>query len=70
MTCLVLVPGAENIERVLFTIIQGAVEFPDPIAQKTCFIILTRLVELWGASPHRDLGSGSGKPLGLICMRF
>uniref|UniRef100_A0A3B5LXE0 Exportin-T n=1 Tax=Xiphophorus couchianus TaxID=32473 RepID=A0A3B5LXE0_9TELE len=40
--------GAENIERVLFTIIQGAVEFPDPIAQKTCFIILTRLVELWG----------------------
>uniref|UniRef100_A0A8C1MPM9 Exportin-T n=1 Tax=Cyprinus carpio TaxID=7962 RepID=A0A8C1MPM9_CYPCA len=40
--------GAENIERVLFTIIQGAVDFPDPIAQKTCFIILSRLVELWG----------------------
>uniref|UniRef100_A0A8C2D587 Exportin-T n=1 Tax=Cyprinus carpio TaxID=7962 RepID=A0A8C2D587_CYPCA len=38
----------ENIERVLFTIIQGAVDFPDPIAQKTCFIILSRLVELWG----------------------
>uniref|UniRef100_A0A4W6F3H4 Exportin-T n=1 Tax=Lates calcarifer TaxID=8187 RepID=A0A4W6F3H4_LATCA len=40
--------GAENIERVVFTIIQGAVDFPDPIAQKTCFIILSRLVELWG----------------------
>lgn len=47
--CVVFSPsGAENIERVLFTIIQGAVDFPDPIAQKTCFIILSRLVELWG----------------------
>lgn len=35
-------------ERILFTIIQGAVEYPDPIAQKTCFIILSKLVELWG----------------------
>uniref|UniRef100_A0A8C7KBF9 Exportin-T n=1 Tax=Oncorhynchus kisutch TaxID=8019 RepID=A0A8C7KBF9_ONCKI len=40
--------GVENVERVLFTIIQGAVDFPDPIAQKTCFIILSKLVELWG----------------------
>ncbi|XP_064417764.1 exportin-T isoform X1 [Latimeria chalumnae] len=40
--------GVENVERVLFTVIQGAVEFPDPIAQKTCFIILSKLVELWG----------------------
>ncbi|KAM9704893.1 exportin-T isoform 2-T2 [Menidia menidia] len=40
--------GAENMERVLFTIIQGAVDFPDPVAQKTCFIILSKLVELWG----------------------
>lgn len=37
-------------ERIVFTIIQGAVDFPDPIAQKTCFIILTKLVELWGES--------------------
>lgn len=35
-------------ERVVFTIIQGAVDFPDPVAQKTCFIILSKLVELWG----------------------
>ncbi|XP_057596480.1 exportin-T isoform X6 [Hippopotamus amphibius kiboko] len=40
--------GAENVERVLITVIQGAVEYPDPIAQKTCFIILSKLVELWG----------------------
>ncbi|XP_057710617.1 exportin-T isoform X2 [Corythoichthys intestinalis] len=40
--------GAENVERVVFTIIQGAVDFPDPVAQKTCFAILARLVELWG----------------------
>ncbi|KAJ4922827.1 hypothetical protein JOQ06_006491 [Pogonophryne albipinna] len=40
--------GAENIERVVFTIIQGAVDFPDPIAQKSCFITLSKLVELWG----------------------
>ena len=51
----VLVSGAENIERVLFTIIQGAVDFPDPIAQKTCFIILSKLVELWGESETRLL---------------
>ncbi|KAK9975519.1 hypothetical protein ABG768_020773 [Culter alburnus] len=47
-TDLLCLAGAENIERVLFTIIQGAVDFPDPVAQKTCFIILSRLVELWG----------------------
>ena len=40
--------GAENVERVLVTVIQGAVEYPDPIAQKTYFIILSKLVELWG----------------------
>ncbi|XP_073411540.1 exportin-T [Dendrobates tinctorius] len=40
--------GADNVERVLFTVIQGAVDYPDPIAQKTCFIILSKLVELWG----------------------
>uniref|UniRef100_A0A2K5DTW7 Exportin-T n=1 Tax=Aotus nancymaae TaxID=37293 RepID=A0A2K5DTW7_AOTNA len=40
--------GAENVERVLVTVNQGAVEYPDPIAQKTCFIILSKLVELWG----------------------
>lgn len=40
-------------ERVLFTIIQGAVDLPDPVAQKTCFIILSKLVELWGESRTR-----------------
>ncbi|XP_029471557.1 exportin-T isoform X2 [Rhinatrema bivittatum] len=40
--------GAENVENMLFTIIQGAVDYPDPIAQKTCFVILSKLVDLWG----------------------
>lgn len=49
--CVCARSGAENVERVVFTIIQGAVDIPDPIAQKTCFIILSKLVELWGETP-------------------
>jgi len=52
--------GAENIERVLITIIQGAVDFPDPIAQKTCFIILSKLVDLWGEEPSVEPASLRG----------
>ncbi|KAL7982628.1 hypothetical protein Chor_010226 [Crotalus horridus] len=48
MSEVVVNQGADNVEHVLFTIIQGAVDYPDPIAQKTCFIILSKLVELWG----------------------
>ncbi|XP_068163534.1 exportin-T isoform X2 [Antennarius striatus] len=40
--------GPENMERVVFTVVQGAVDYPDPVAQKTCFIILSRLVDMWG----------------------
>ncbi|XP_061662329.1 exportin-T isoform X2 [Syngnathoides biaculeatus] len=40
--------GAENVERVVFTVIQGAVDVPDPVAQRSCFAVLARLVELWG----------------------
>ncbi|KAG8189138.1 hypothetical protein JTE90_018432 [Oedothorax gibbosus] len=40
----------QNMERVLLTVIQGAVDFPDPVAQKTCFTILRKLVELWGGA--------------------
>ena len=29
------------------SIVQGAVEFPDPVAQKNCFVILRRLTEAW-----------------------
>ncbi|KAL1435937.1 hypothetical protein MTO96_010704 [Rhipicephalus appendiculatus] len=46
---------AQSLEQVFTTIIQGAVEFPDPVAQKTCFTILRKMVELWGgpdAEPH------------------
>ncbi|XP_015912211.2 exportin-T isoform X2 [Parasteatoda tepidariorum] len=40
----------QNFERILLTVIQGAVDFPDPLAQKTCFGILKKMVELWGGS--------------------
>jgi len=37
-----------TLEQVLHSLIQGAVDYPDPIAQKTCFSTLRRLVEIWG----------------------
>uniref|UniRef100_T1JL81 Exportin-T n=1 Tax=Strigamia maritima TaxID=126957 RepID=T1JL81_STRMM len=39
-----------NVREILLTIIQGVVTFPDPVAQKTCFNILRKLVELWGGN--------------------
>ncbi|CAH1784092.1 unnamed protein product [Owenia fusiformis] len=39
---------SDNLTRVLRTIIEGATEIPDPTAQKSCYNILKRLVELWG----------------------
>ncbi|CAG7721639.1 unnamed protein product, partial [Allacma fusca] len=36
------------LHEVMRTVMQGAVEFPDPVAQKACFSILKKLVELWG----------------------
>ena len=43
-----LVSELSNLEQVLLTVIQGAVEIPDPTGQKSCFTILKRLIELWG----------------------
>ncbi|PNF17178.1 hypothetical protein B7P43_G06581 [Cryptotermes secundus] len=42
------------LEQVMISIIRGAVDFPDPVAQKTCFSILRKLVDLWGGKeqPH------------------
>lgn len=40
----------EDLHQVLLTLIQGGVEFPDPVAQKISFNILRKLVELWGGS--------------------
>ncbi|KAK3101339.1 hypothetical protein FSP39_002843 [Pinctada imbricata] len=40
--------GMESLQDILMTIIQGAVEIPDPQSQKMCFNILKRLVEAWG----------------------
>ncbi|XP_062522258.1 exportin-T-like [Corticium candelabrum] len=38
----------ENVHQVLSTLVQGAVDFPDPSTQKTCFACLRRLVDVWG----------------------
>ncbi|XP_064632186.1 exportin-T-like [Lineus longissimus] len=38
----------QNIHQVLLTIIQGARDEPDPPTQKMCFLILRKLVTLWG----------------------
>ncbi|XP_064088049.1 exportin-T-like [Macrobrachium nipponense] len=35
------------LHQVLMSIVQGAIEFPDPVAQKNCFVILRRLTEAW-----------------------
>ena len=35
-------------EQVLGSVVQGAMEFPDPVAQKMCFTILSRMIETWG----------------------
>lgn len=37
-----------DVHRVLLTVIHGAVNIPDPVAQKTCFSVLKKLVDLWG----------------------
>jgi len=45
---LVLCVGPENLEQVLSTVVEAAVELSDPVAQKLCFAILRKLIELWG----------------------
>ncbi|XP_021920575.1 exportin-T-like [Zootermopsis nevadensis] len=42
------------LEQVMMSIIRGAVDFPDPVAQKTCFSILRKLVDLWGGKEQPD----------------
>ncbi|XP_018496397.1 exportin-T [Galendromus occidentalis] len=39
---------SQRLEQVLTTIIQGAVNLPDPVSQKTCFATLRKMVEAWG----------------------
>lgn len=42
--------GSSQLKEVLDSIVQGAVEFPDPSGQKICFGILKKLLECWGQS--------------------
>ncbi|KAK3579421.1 hypothetical protein CHS0354_029730 [Potamilus streckersoni] len=39
---------AQNLQEILLTVVQGAVEFLDPPSQKLCFNILRKLTEAWG----------------------
>ena len=45
---MISVAESNNLQQVLLTIIQGAVDLPDPTGQKICFSILKKLIELWG----------------------
>ncbi|XP_069692793.1 exportin-T-like isoform X5 [Periplaneta americana] len=45
---------SQFLEQVMMSIIRGAVDFPDPVAQKTCFSILRKLVDLWGGKEQPD----------------
>ncbi|KAA0202365.1 hypothetical protein HAZT_HAZT006775, partial [Hyalella azteca] len=47
--CLVLLWGWCT-PFVLLSVVHGAVEFPDPAAQKICFALLRKIIEEWGAS--------------------
>ncbi|XP_067683887.1 exportin-T-like [Haliotis asinina] len=40
----------QNLNQVLMSIVQGAVEMPDPQSQKLCFNILKKLIEAWGGN--------------------
>jgi len=50
---------------VLDTLIQGAVESNDAIAQKVCFNVLTKLVHAWGKSSI-DVGDFSRNSTGKL----
>jgi exportin-T len=44
----VIAKGANNLEEVLGTLVQGAVTFPDPTVQKVCFGVLRQIIDVWG----------------------
>lgn len=48
MLDVIAVQEANVLNQVLMSVVQGAVEFHDPVAQKNCFVILRRLTEAWG----------------------
>ena len=62
---LVLAAGMENLHQVLMTVVQGAVDVPDPVAQKACFVILRKLVDTWGVQNLICYQSAVAMP---ICM--
>lgn len=50
LTDVILSQQPTDSEMVLFTLKQGAVDFPDPLAQKVCFNIFHKFVDSWKSS--------------------
>ncbi|XP_041348237.1 LOW QUALITY PROTEIN: exportin-T-like [Gigantopelta aegis] len=44
------VQDVQNLNEVLMSVVQGAVECPDPTSQKTCFSILRKMIDIWGGT--------------------
>ncbi|XP_050413849.2 exportin-T isoform X2 [Patella vulgata] len=42
--------AGQNLDQVLMSLIQGAVELQDPQSQKMCFNIFRKLIEVWGGN--------------------
>eukprot|EP00795_Rhopilema_esculentum_P002275 gene2275-17888_t len=40
--------GADSIKTILYSVVQGAAEIPDPQGQKNCFVILGKFIDLFG----------------------
>ena len=48
-----LFSDVQNLNQVLMSVVQGAVESPDPTSQKLCFSILRKMIDIWGKSEFR-----------------
>jgi len=46
--------NAGVLQQVMLSVIQGSVEFPDPVAQRSCFSIMRKFVEMWGGQENPD----------------
>ncbi|XP_021954226.1 exportin-T isoform X2 [Folsomia candida] len=42
------------LHQVMLSVIQGSVEFPDPVAQRACFSIMKKFVEMWGGQDNPE----------------
>ncbi|RWS27432.1 Exportin-T-like protein [Leptotrombidium deliense] len=47
------------LEKVLMSVVQGAVEFPDVTTQKSCFLVLKKIIDLQDSAPQLKSENGS-----------